>query len=188
MSQNLRNITRAIYVFDAVARRMPDDAWSNASPCEGWTALDVLKHQCGVLDALAHIAETGELQMPAMIEEDVTDPGGRWGQTRDRVLAALDTQGALHHDGQWWFGPMTVDGLIAVVMWDPLTHAWDLAQAAGIEAHLPADLAELSHERISAMHETALKWKLVGEPVDIGDLGDADPVARYLALVGRDPR
>ncbi len=188
MSHNLRNITRAIYVFDAVARRMPDAAWSNDSPCEGWTALDVLKHQCGVLDALAHIAATGELQMPGMIEEEVTDPVARWGQTRDGVLAALDTQGALQHEDQWWFGPMTVDGLIAIVMWDPLTHAWDIGRAGGVDPHLPPDLCQISHDRIAGMHETALKWKLVAEPVDIGALGDADPVAKYLALVGRDPR
>ena len=90
MSQNLRNFTRAVYVFDAVVRRMPEDAWAKDSPCDGWTGMDVLKHQCGVLDALAHIAATGELARPAAIEEDVTDPVARWGQTRDGVLAALD--------------------------------------------------------------------------------------------------
>ena len=185
MSQNLRNFTRAVYLFDAVVRRMPDDSWDNASPCEGWTAMDVLKHQCGVLDALAHIARTGEMQAPAMIDEDVSDPAARWGQTRDGVLEALDTQGALHHDDQWWFGPMTVDNLIAIVQWDPLTHAWDLARSAGIDAHLPADLCELSHAVISGMHETALKWKLVGPAVEVG--ADAGPVEKYLALVGRDP-
>lgn len=186
MSENLRNFTRAVYVCDAVVRRMPDDSWGNTSPCEGWTALDVLKHQCGVLDALAHIARTGEMQMPAMIDDDVADPVARWGQSRDGVLEALDTEGALQHEDQWWFGPMTVDGLIAVVQWDPLTHAWDLARSAGIDAHLPDDLCDLSHSAVSAMHETALKWRLVGEPVDLGD--DAGSVHRYLALVGRDPR
>ncbi len=186
MSQNLRNFTRAVYTFDAVVRRMPEQAWDQASPCEGWAARDVLKHQCGVLDTLALIAATGEPHPPAMPEEDVTDPVARWGETRDRVLEALDHQGALQHEGKYWFGPMSVDELISFVQWDPLTHAWDLAHTAGIEAHLPADLCELSHARVSGMHETALKWKLVTEPVDIGD--DNDPVNRYLALVGRDPR
>ena len=185
MSQNLRNFTRAVYVFDAVVRRMPEDAWAKDSPCDGWTGMDVLKHQCGVLDALAHIAATGELARPAAIEEDVTDPVARWGQTRDGVLAALDTQGALQHEDQWWFGPMTVDQLIQVVQWDPLTHAWDLAQTAGIDAHLPADLCEISHGVITGMHETALKWGLVGAAVEVP--ADADIVDRYLALVGRDP-
>lgn len=186
MSQNLRNFTRAVYVFDAVVQRMPDEAWATASPCEGWTALDVLKHQCGVLDALAQIAADGEMHPPSMPDEDVADPAARWAQTRDGVLAALDSEGSLQHEGKYWFGPMSVDELISVVQWDPLTHAWDLGHTAGIDAHLPADLCDLSHAKVSAMHETALKWKLVTEPVDIGD--DRDPVHRYLALVGRDPR
>lgn len=185
MSQNLRNFTRAVYVFDAVVRRMPDDAWDNASPCDGWTAMDVLKHQCGVLDALAHIAATGEMAAPAAIEEEVSDPVARWGQTRDAVLEGLDTQGALQREDKWWFGPMTVDALIQVVMWDPLTHAWDLAQSAGIDAHLPPELAEVSHAVISGMHETAIKWGLVGDAVPVAD--DAGIVDRYLGLVGRDP-
>lgn len=184
MSENLRNFTRSVYVFDAVVRRMPDEAWENPSPCEGWTALDVLKHQCGVLDALAHIARTGEMLPPKSIE-NADNPLERWGETRDAVLAALDSPGALQHEGKYWFGPMTVDGLIAVVQWDPMTHAWDLGQAAGIEAHVPAELAELSYDVISGMHETAVKWGLISEPVEVP--ADADAVSRYLGLVGRDP-
>ncbi len=187
MSENLQNFTRAVYTFDAVVRRMPDDSWGNASPCDGWSALDVLKHQCGVLDALASIASTGEMVRPAMIDEDVDDPVSRWGQTRDGVLAALDGEGALAHEGTYWFGPMTVDELTGFVQWDPLTHAWDLARSAGIDAHLPADLCELSTQRLSGMLDTAVKWKLIAEPVDLGD-GDHGPVERYLALSGRDPR
>ena len=185
MSKNLRNFTKAVYVFDAVVHRMPSGSWDKDSPCDGWTAMDVLKHQCGVLDALARIAETGKLQSPAMIEQDVTDPVARWGETRDGVLAALDIQGALQLEDKWWFGPMSVDDLIEVVQWDPLTHAWDLARAAGIEPHLPTELCEQSFAVISSMHEKALKWRLVGPAVEIDQA--AGPVHRYLALVGRDP-
>ena len=56
---------------------------------------------------------------------------------------------------------MTVDDLIGVVQWDPLTHAWDVAKAAGIEAHIDADLATRSYETIAPMREVLAKRKLV---------------------------
>ena len=64
MSENLRNFTKAIYGMDAVVQRVPVDAWDNGSPCEGWTARDVVGHQAGVLNGVAQIARTGEMAMP----------------------------------------------------------------------------------------------------------------------------
>ena len=32
--------------FDGVAAQVGDDQWDNPSPCEDWTALDVLGHLC----------------------------------------------------------------------------------------------------------------------------------------------
>jgi hypothetical protein len=41
MSTNLRAYTKAIYAFDAVAQRVPADAWDRPSPCDDWTARQV---------------------------------------------------------------------------------------------------------------------------------------------------
>ncbi len=170
--------------MDAVVRRVPADAWDNLSPCEGWSARDVVAHQVGVFDGVAHMAAGNEMILPAM-PEDRSDPVGLWAASRDRVLAALDTEGALQHEGDYWFGRMSIDELIGVVQWDPLTHAWDLAQACGIDPALDEDLAQKSYDRITAMRPALAKRKLVREEVPVPD--DADIVSRYLGLVGRDP-
>ena len=184
MSQNLRDFTKALYGMDAVVQRVPDDAWDAPSPCEGWSARDVVAHQVGVLDGVTHMAGGNEMILPAM-PEDRSDPRALWAEGRDRVLAALDQEGALHHEGKYWFGPMTIDQLIGVVQWDPLTHSWDLAVAAGIDAVIDERLAQSSYDRISAMRESLAKMRLIGEEVAVAD--DADIVSRYLGLVGRDP-
>ena len=184
MSQRLRDFTKAVYGMDAVVRRVPNDAWDNPSPCEGWSARDVVAHQVGVLDGVAHMAAGNEMILPAM-PEDRSDPVALWAESCDRVLAALDSEGALHHEGAYWFGPMSIDELIGVVQWDPLTHAWDVAQAAGIEAALDENLARSSFERISALRPSLAKMRLVGDEVPVAD--DADIVSRFLGLVGRDP-
>lgn len=186
MSENLRNFTKAVYGMDAVVRRVPTDRWDDASPCDGWSARDVVVHQVGVLRGLAEIVRTGELAVPAT-PDDSSDPLALWSEARDEVIEALDRDGALQHHGRYWFGEMTVDELVGVVQWDPLTHAWDVATATGIEAHLDPDLAQRSHDTIAPMREVLAKRKLVSpEPVDVGP--DADAVSRYLGMVGRDPR
>lgn len=184
MSQNLRDFTKALYGMDAVVARIPDDSWDNPSPCEGWSARDVVGHQVGVLDGVAHMAGGNDMILPTM-PDDRTDPRSLWATGRDGVLAALDTSGALHHEGRYWFGPMSIDELIGVVMWDPLTHAWDLAQSTGVTAILDPEIAEKSYERISAMRPNLAKHGLVGDEVAADD--DADIITRWLALVGRTP-
>ena len=54
-----------------------------------------------------------------------------------------------------------------------------------IDPLLPSDLCEISAAIIGAMHETALKWKLIKEPVAVPD-GSSEP-DKFLALIGRDP-
>ena len=94
MSLNLRNFTRAIYTFDAVVHRVSDEDWDNQSPCDEWSARDVLKHQCGVLGAMTATLVGGETVPPEPIES-AEQPGMVWRQTRDALLEALDTPGIL---------------------------------------------------------------------------------------------
>ena len=184
MSENLRHFTKALYGMDAVVQRVPDDAWDNDSPCAGWSARDVVGHQAGILNGVAEIARTNAMVMPAP-PDDLSDPVAIWAAARDGVLEALDAPDVLHQEGTYWFGPMSIDALIGVVQWDPLTHAWDLATATQIEAVIDPELAQRSFDQISAMRDGLAKMGLVGDQVAVPD--DADIVSRYLGQVGRDP-
>ncbi|WP_419841396.1 TIGR03086 family metal-binding protein [Candidatus Poriferisodalis sp.] len=183
MSETVTNFTRAVELFDAVVAAVPDDAWDNDTPCADWNAEQLLRHQCGVLDALAEVARSGVVNRPQMAAE-TDDPAGRWVTTRDGVLAAL--AGAdLGREDDYWFGSMSFEEFLAMVQWDPLTHAWDLAQACGTSLDLPDDLCEVSLARVKSLGETARRWRLIGDEVPIAD--DAPIAHRYLAYVGRQP-
>ncbi|MDH4365526.1 MAG: TIGR03086 family metal-binding protein [Acidimicrobiia bacterium] len=184
MTVNLRNFTRSVYGFDAVVRRVPATAWSNPSPCEGWTASHVVAHQIGVLDGVARAARGEDIGLPAEAVE-LSDPLAAWAVCRDSVLEALDRPGALQRSGKYWFGEMSVDTFIGIVQWDPLAHAWDISRAAGMEPVPDDELAQSSLDTIGAMAGTLRKWKLIGEPVEIGH--DAPLMHRFLALIGRRP-
>lgn len=183
MTQNLRDFTQSVYLMDAVVRRVPGTAWSLSSPCEGWTARDVVGHVSAVLTAAAEMVVTCEMVLPET-SGDLTDPEVLWTRARTSILSAIDEPGALTREGTFWFGPMSVDDLIGVVLWDPLTHAWDVATAVGIDPHLDEDLASVAFDRISSMRDGLAGMGLLGPELRVPD--DASAIDRYLGLVGRD--
>ncbi len=181
MSERLRDFTRAVFGFDAVVRRVPDDAWDRPSPCEGWAARDVVAHQCGVLAGAARAARGEDIGRPR--STDAADPVGVWDATRDEVLESFDRPGSLQRSDRYWFGEMTVDELIGIVTYDPVTHAWDLSRAAGLEPAPDERLLRLCMERIGPRAAAFRERGIIGEPVEVAD--DADVMTRYLGLVGR---
>lgn len=185
MNRKLAHFIEAVETFDAVCRQVPPDAWDNDSPCKGWTARDVVAHQCGVLDALVHIARTGEMIRPVN-PEPPDDPPARWEETRDGVLAALGRPGVMDREDKYWFGPMDMATFVSYVQWDPLTHAWDVGVATGVAPNLPPHLCRISYRLVSGMADRARRWRLIGDPVEVPE--DASIVDRYLGLVGRRPR
>jgi len=184
VSENLRNFTKAVYSMDAVVNRVPDGAWDQSSPCDGWSARDVVGHAAGVLLAVPEMAGGAAMVLPTTAD-DLTDPVGTWADARDTVLAALDAPGALDLTGEYWFGPMSIDELVGFVQWDPLTHGWDVAQATGVSVSLDEGLAQLSFDRISSIRQGLASMGLVGDEVSV-DAGSS-VTDRYLALVGREP-
>jgi uncharacterized protein (TIGR03086 family) len=184
MSANLRNFTRAVYGFDAVVRRVPSGGWDDPSPCEGWSARDVLAHQIEVLDGAARAARGEDIGLPQP-PSHLAGPLDAWGRCRDGVLEALDHEGSLQRSGKYWFGEMSVDQLIGIVQWDPLTHAWDISRAVGLEPVPDDELYASSLATIEPMAGMLRKFKLIGEPLP--GAADGSAMDRFLRLVGRDP-
>lgn len=182
MSQNLRDFTEAVYAFDAVVSRMPAEAWEAESACEGWSGRDLVEHQCAVLNGVTAMATTGQMARPTP-PDDVSDPVATWRATRDALLAALDRQGALNQKGPFWFDAATIDDLIGIVMWDPTTHTWDLAQCADLDHGLNPALVEKVLARIGPMQGMLEESGRTQAALGVDD--DADVITRYLALVGR---
>lgn len=181
MSEQLRTFTRGIYAFDAVVQRVPTDKWAAQTPCPDWNAAQLVEHQCAVLNGVAAMAETGGMAAPTPSADN--EPAAMWNECRDRVLAALDTKGALAQEGPFWFKAATIDDVCGAVLWDPVTHAWDLATAAGIEHGLADDLLEATLATVEPRMEMLAKSERTAAPIEVG--ADASMLQRYLATVGR---
>lgn len=184
MSQNLRNFTAALFGFDAVVQRVQPDQWGNDSPCEGWSAQDVLAHQCAVLAAVTEIARTGEMVGPEEFDLG-DDPVAAWNGVRNGILEALDRPGVLQQEGEFFFGTPTVDALMAFVTWDPLGHSWDLAQATGQELVADAEVAAAVVATVTPLADTLRKYGVMGDAVEVP--ADADSMTQFIGLIGRQP-
>lgn len=186
MSENLRNYTKAIYALDAVVQRTPPEAWDNQSPCEDWTAREVLGHTLWGMKAIT--AHAGGGQGPAQQAEAEAagpDPVATWNGVRDRLFAALDSSGAIHTVMDGPFGQMPIDTGLGIFFFDPMAHAWDIARAAGTQACLPADLCERAAQSLAAMGDGIRRPGVMGPAVEVDESADAE--ARFVAMTGRNP-
>jgi uncharacterized protein (TIGR03086 family) len=148
MSQEtIERVQNVVQGFDQRVQAAAADAWSNASPCEGWTARDVAVHVTNNLRRMT--AGIGGAAAPEVTaDEDIV---AAWGSTRDALLAALpgtDWSAALPGP----FGPMPAEQLLGrILATDTLVHTWDLARAVGADETLPEDLIDGAYSGLKPM-------------------------------------
>ena len=183
MSENLRTYTQALFGFDATVRRAPHDSWTAQSPCEKWTAADVVAHNVGMNVMVAGFAAGIDATSPAHDVPD--DPAAAWEESFDGLLEALDTAGALQTVAATPWGTMPVDKFLGFAWVDPLIHTWDLAAATGQEPVLEPRLVARATQQLERAGDSLRGERTFGPAVDAPT--DADPVARLIALTGRDP-
>lgn len=185
MSDNLRTYTKAVYGFDHVMRLVPADAWDQPSPCEAWSARDVVGHVVAVQRYLLSLIEGTAPTMDPFTDPGRhagDDPAATWAETRDALLAALDTAGALQRVVQSFWGEIPIDEALANNLADTTVHAWDVARATGVDENLDQGVAERALAQITPAVDHMRAGGMLGPaatPVD------DSPAARLLALSGR---
>lgn len=177
MSVNLRNYTKAIYGFDHVMRGVDDAAWGRPSPCDGWSAQDVVLHAAGVLRYVESLARSAAVVPPG------DEPRSAWAAARDAVLEALDHDGVLQRPVASPFGEMPLDALIGVLVVDTLTHSWDLARAVGGDERLAPELVETAFAQVRPRDEGLRAPGRFGAKVPAAP-GDDEQTA-FLKFLGR---
>jgi uncharacterized protein (TIGR03086 family) len=173
--------------FDAAARPLtevldavPAAAWSSPSPCEGWTAEDLVGHLIGTQREFltAHGVDLGEAP-------DVSaDPAAAWREHAARVRDALadDAVPAREFDG--FFGPTTVGAAFEqFYVWDMVVHRWDVARAVGADGALTDEELDRVEAGADSFGPNLYMDGICRPAVDVP--GDADRDVRVLARLGR---
>lgn len=171
---------RVSTAFAARVAGVPSDAWENPSPCEDWTAREVVRH---VIDSHATFVGFIDRTLPDAPAVD-EDPVGAFDTARQAVLALLEdpataTQTYTGHLGVRSF-EWAVDSFLS---FDLVVHGWDLARATGQDESIdPRELARV-HADAQAWGEMARAPGVFAEPVEPPE--GADEQTRVLAFLGR---
>jgi len=168
--------------FTDRVRGVPDGAWDNPAPVEGWVARDVVRHLvewfAGFLQAGAGV----ELPKGPSVDED---PVAAWTIHSDAVQALLDDPTTSEkmlvnrHVGE-----VPLDQAVSqFYTGDVFMHTWDLARATGQDERLDPDRCERMLEGMLPFEDQMRASGQYGPRVEVPDSTDAQ--TRLLAFIGR---
>jgi uncharacterized protein (TIGR03086 family) len=162
------------------ASQVSPERWSSASPCEGWTARDVVAH---VVES--HGIFFGLVDRP--FERTVSvddDPLGALRQAMAQTQAELDDPARAGAMFEGFFGPMSFEGAIdRFISFDLVVHGWDLARAVGLDETIAPAEVERLRATAEAFGDALHKPGVCGPAVATAP--DADDQTKLLALLGR---
>lgn len=183
MSETSERFRRVADRFTAVARAVPDDAWENPAPCEGWVARDVVRHMVEWMPGFL-FATIGE-PVPTLPSVD-DDTVGAWAALDASVQALLDdpATASRRHESQAGNYPLE-EAISRFILGDVLVHTWDLARATGGDETLDADEVHGMLEGMLPIDQVLRDSGHFGARVDVPD--DADEQTRLIAFTGRQP-
>ncbi len=163
-------------------RAVPDGAWDDPTPCTDWPVRAVV----------GHLAWGNLVLAAALGGAPFTEPaGGRTVPLAEPVPAAyaatvvaVRARLAVARPATVAFptGPVPLADALRIRVQDIVVHCWDLAVATGRPLDVPAGLVAAAEETARARVLPAAQF---APPVPVP--GPASPLARLVALTGRDP-
>ncbi|MEO5837418.1 MAG: TIGR03086 family metal-binding protein [Acidimicrobiales bacterium] len=177
ISDRYRRLSGAF--VDKVSQVSPE-RWSAASPCEGWTARDVVVH---VVDAHGIFFKLVDrpFERTVSIEDDTE---GALRQVMTQTQAELDDPARAGAMFDGFFGRMSFeDAIDRFICFDLVVHGWDLARAVGLDETItPAEVVKLG-VTAEAFGDALHTPGVCGPSVDAAP--EADDQTKLLALLGR---
>jgi uncharacterized protein (TIGR03086 family) len=175
--------------FGDVAEELTPADWDRPSPCEGWTALDVLGHLGAAIGfgvSLLRGEDATFPEAPRPADLVTGEPTAYWGAIADSARDALD--GAdLEREMDTPMGKRTLADRLAFPAIDLYVHAWDIGKTAGIPVEIPGDVIEFAHTHLDPIPAEMFRGegKPFGPEADAPD--DATPTQEFVAWTGRAP-
>ena len=185
-AQTLARFEAATDTFDEKVHQVPDERWSDPTPCVDWDVRALVNHVVGEqrwvvpLMAGSTVSDVG-----SQLDGDLlgADPCAAWHHACGPAHDAFAAPGALESTVHLSYGDEHATAYCEQLTFDALVHAWDLARGAGLDDQLPPHLVEWGISWATSNAPLLTGSGLFGQPQPVSS--DADPQARLLALVGR---
>lgn len=181
MTEIIERYERITGQFTDRVRAVPADAWDNPSPCDGWTARDVVGHLTGWISEFFGAQGVGFPPVPSVAD----DPVAAWETVQTTIAEARADPTLAAKAVETPFSTQSLAETVdMIVTGDVFTHTWDLARATGQDETLDPDQLQRMIAAMGAMPDEALRADgMFGPPIDVP--ADADDQTRFLAYLGR---
>lgn len=163
-------------VVDLAAESAPG-TWALQSPCDEWTAADVVEHVIGFHAYLLLRPLQADAKRPR------TPTEARWTATEAAIRSVLGEESWLDRNLETDTGSVSPRSFIPALTVDVLVHTWDLATAVGAPANLDRALVRFAYEQTHTNADQIEATGLYDAPVQVAD--DASLEAKLLARLGR---
>jgi len=168
---------RLAAAFADTIAAVPADRWSAPSPCEGWTAEDVVRHVAATPNLFFGFIDEPAVELP-------DDPVAAFERSRTAMQRALDDAATAATEFDGFFGRTTFEAAVdRFVNFDLVVHRWDLARAAGLDATIPEDELARLEATARGFGDAARSPGVLGPEVEAP--ADADRQTKLLAYLGR---
>lgn len=166
--------------FDDVVQSVTPDRWEAQSPCEQWTARDVVAHVVQGHRRVIAGVRSGELT-PLGADED---PRQAWEEASGAMNEITADPEALAREIDGPFGKMPAGEIIGrFVIMDLLVHTWDLARAVGADERLDEDSVHDAYDTLKPLDAMIRQPNVFGPRLE-PPLG-ADLQTEFLYFLGR---
>ena len=181
MNEIIERYDRISRGFTDRVRGVPADAWDNPSPCEGWTARDIVGHLTEWIPGFFGGQGIEFPDVPPVAE----DPVGAWETVRATLAEALADPTRANQPVETPFSSRSLAETVdMIVTGDVFTHTWDLARATGQDETLDPDQLQRMLGSVTEMPEEMLRADgMFGPRIEVPD--DADEQTKLLAFLGR---
>src|SRR5438309_10835442 len=181
MSDIAERYTRITGTFTDRVRAVPSDSWDNPSPCEGWTARDVVGH---LTDWIPGFFSPQGVEFGTVPSVD-DDPVGAWETVQVAIAKALADPALATKQLSTPFSTQSFAATVdMIVTGDVFTHTWDLSRATGQSEQLDPEQLQRMIVGMAAMPDEVLRADgMFGPKIEVPD--DADEQTRFLAYLGR---
>ena len=162
--------------FSAVVDASGD--WTAPSPCEGWTARDVVDH---VVDSQRDFLARQDLDAGS---RPTGDPQQLWRAHLDAVRRVVADDAAVSAEYDGYFGRTSVaDTLANFYGFDLVVHRWDLGRALGRDVRWSEEEMERLEKAVAGFGDALYGEGVCRPAVDVPE--GADRQARLLGIMGR---
>ncbi|GAA4737708.1 TIGR03086 family metal-binding protein [Nocardioides endophyticus] len=162
--------------FSAIVDATSD--WSATSPCERWTAADVVDH---VVDTERRFLEG---QGAELGERPTGDPATVWAQHLAAVRPLVSDEAFRGREYDGFFGRTTVGATLDNFYgFDLVVHGWDLGSASGRPTTFTDADMDAMEQAFVGFGDHAYDEGVFRQPVEVAD--DAPRQERLLARMGR---